>query len=169
MITVNRSLDQSDDCVVFGHEELGDLTVYSFHSTPFAGINTYVFDDFAKLSNSKITKGAVLLDSSSKKGINTSVILIAVCEFFWKYPDEFYHGGCSPSLGKIHRKSEMSAFYVTHPYIFASELMNEKYFMLVAISAQEVEFLEEHGGGKLEEHFRKNKVDIFNLFRKSSV
>lgn len=169
MIRIDRDLDQSDLHVVYNHPDFGELSVVSFFDAPQKNLDTTLFLDLKKILGDKFTHHGLMVTSNSNRKIKPANILMAVCEFFWKNPSQLVHGGATPSLGEIDRKSHMSAFYVTHPHVFNNDYMIDKYLMFIAISEEELSYLNKFGVTALERHFQEQDIDVFDVFRRSSL
>lgn len=154
---------------VFSYKDPQSITtrVFSFEERPEPHLTTYTCQDFT-LKPETFDKDLLLI-SKNKNEIDIPSIVNAVAKFFLRHPDHFHHGRYTPSLGFIDKKSKLSAFYVSHPMAFDSDEINFRYLSVIAISENELKFLETYGSIKFEEHLIKNNVDTTDLLREDSL
>ena len=100
----------------------------------------------------------------------TKYLQNVVACFIDDFPNDFHYGGVTRNLGSIHKSSpELVAFYIMHSTSFKSKEVAKEFMQVVPISVKELKYIEIYGGEALEEHFKKNQVDIFNFRRTCSL
>jgi hypothetical protein len=146
------------------HPTYGDIDIDIFDLETKDEYTLYYCNHFTKINRVPPISG-LFANKKDHENLECALIFVSACSFFFDHPELMYPGYATPSGGEILDGSPLVSFYLTFPQKFGIPSIDHDALLFVAITEQELDFLNENGPEELDNYFISNNIDIFNINR----